>query len=77
MASVPDSLPDVEIGHRSRAVDAILVRAILDGARLELRDGIALESRCFGEVCGTEDMRIGVDNFLTNGPRAKAPFVHR
>jgi enoyl-CoA hydratase/3-hydroxyacyl-CoA dehydrogenase len=77
MADVPDSLPDVEIGHRSRAVDAILVRAILDGARLELREGIALESRCFGEVCGTEDMRLGVDNFLKNGPRAKAPFVHR
>jgi hypothetical protein len=26
---------------------------------------------------GTEDMRIGVDNFLKNGPKAKAAFVHR
>ena len=25
----------------------------------------------------SEDMRIGVDNFLKNGPRAKAEFVHR
>ena len=45
-------------------------------ARMDLRQGIALEARCFGEVCGTKDMRIGVDNFLKNGPRAKAPFVH-
>ena len=73
---VPASLPDVDIKHRSKAVDAILVKAILEGAKLGLREGVALESRCFGEVCGTKDMRIGVDNFLTNGPRAKAEFVH-
>jgi enoyl-CoA hydratase/3-hydroxyacyl-CoA dehydrogenase len=76
MDGVPGELPAVEIGHRSKAVDAILVRAILDGARLDLRQGLALEARCFGEVCGTRDMRIGVDNFLQNGPRAKAAFVH-
>jgi hypothetical protein len=43
---------------------------------LPLRDGIALEAKCFGEVCGTKDMRIGVESFLKNGPRAAAPFVH-
>jgi enoyl-CoA hydratase/carnithine racemase len=73
---VPESLPDVDIGHRSKAVDAILCRAILEGARTDLRQGLAYEARCFGEVCATEDMRIGVENFLTNGPRAKAAFVH-
>ena len=41
-----------------------------------VRDGVALESRCFGEVCGTKDMRIGVENFLQNGPKSKAEFVH-
>jgi enoyl-CoA hydratase/3-hydroxyacyl-CoA dehydrogenase len=76
MADVPDSLPEVDIKHRSRAVDAILCKAILEGAKRPLRDGIAFEAECFGEVCGTEDMRIGVDNFLTNGPRAKAEFKH-
>ncbi len=76
LENVPASLPDVDIKHRSKAVDAILVKAILEGAKLPLRDGVALESRCFGEVCGTKDMRIGVDNFLTNGPRAKAEFTH-
>ena len=39
-------------------------------------EGLALEARCFGEVCATQDMRIGVANFLANGPRAKAEFVH-
>ena len=76
LENVPESLPEVDIKHRSKAVDAILVKAILEGAKLDLRAGVALESHCFGEVCGTKDMRIGVDNFLTNGPRAKAAFVH-
>lgn len=72
----PESLPDVDLGHRSRAVDAILVAAILGGARLPLRAGLALEAKSFGAVCATKDMRIGVENFLRNGPRAKAEFVH-
>ncbi|MBK8980434.1 MAG: 3-hydroxyacyl-CoA dehydrogenase/enoyl-CoA hydratase family protein [Planctomycetes bacterium] len=76
LADVPDALPAIDIGHRSRAVDAILCRAILDGCKRELRAGIAYEAECFGAVCGTRDMRIGVDNFIGNGPRSKAAFVH-
>ena len=64
------------LGHLSRKVDEILCKAILGGAKLPLREAIAFEAKCFGEVCGTEDMRIGVENFLKNGPRAKAEFVH-
>jgi enoyl-CoA hydratase/carnithine racemase len=75
--AVPEELPEVELGHLSRAVDAILQRAILEGARLSLADGLALEVRCFGEVCELEDMRIGVESFIAEGPRAKASFVHR
>jgi len=75
--AVPEGLPDVDIGHRSKAVDAVLQRTILEGARLPLREGLALEVRSFGEVCGLEDMRIGVRTFLEKGPRAKAAFVHR
>ncbi len=44
---------------------------------MSLDEGLRFESRCFGEACGLEDMRIGVDNFIENGPRSKAPFVHR
>ncbi|MBL9076382.1 MAG: 3-hydroxyacyl-CoA dehydrogenase/enoyl-CoA hydratase family protein [Planctomycetes bacterium] len=77
LPNVPASLPAVEIGHLSRKVDAILQKAILGAAKLPLKDAIPFEAKCFGEVCGTEDMRIGVDNFLAHGPKAKAPFVHR
>ena len=76
MENVPDALPDANIGHLSKAVDAILCKAVLEGAKMNLRDAIAFEAKCFGEVCGTKDMRIGVDNFITKGPRSKAPFVH-
>ncbi len=72
----PDSLPEVDLGHLSRSVDAILQKAIIEGCRLPLTEGIALEARYFGEVCGTQDMRIGVTNFLENGPRTPARFVH-
>ena len=72
----PDKLPDVDIGHRSRKIDEILVHAILEGSAMDIRQGLLHEARCFGQVCGTKDMRIGVDNFLNNGPRSKAEFVH-
>ena len=76
MKDVPAALPAMELGHLSRKVDEILCKAILGGARMTLREGLAFEAKCFGEVCGTEDMRIGVTNFLKNGPRAKAEFRH-
>ena len=70
-------LPDVDIGHLSRAVDAVLQKAILEGARMPLEEGLRFEAHCFGEVCGLDDMRIGLDNFIANGPRSRAAFVHR
>ncbi len=74
---VPDQLPEVDIGPRSRAVDALIRRAVLEGASLDLRSGLELEIRLFAEGCALEDMRIGVRNFLENGPRSPAPFEHR
>ena len=44
---------------------------------MPLADGLRLESELFGAVCALEDMQIGVQNFLKNGPKAKAEFVHR
>lgn len=73
---VPEELPHVELGHLSKKVDEILCKAILQGAGMSLADGIAFEAKCFGEVCGTKDMRIGVDNFLKHGPKVPAQFVH-
>jgi hypothetical protein len=77
LANVPASLPALDIGHLSKKVDEILCKAILGAARLPLAEAVPFEAKCFGEVCDTEDMRIGVDNFLKNGPKAKAAFVHR
>jgi enoyl-CoA hydratase/3-hydroxyacyl-CoA dehydrogenase len=74
---VPADLGEVDLGHLSTAVDAVLQRAILEGARLPLEEGLRLEAKLFGEVCGLEDMRIGVSTFVKKGPRAKAPFQNR
>lgn len=74
---VPGEIPQVDIGHLSRQIDEILVRAIYEGAKLSLEEGLELESRLFGECIKTEDMKIGIDNFMKNGPRVKAEFVHR
>jgi enoyl-CoA hydratase/3-hydroxyacyl-CoA dehydrogenase len=68
---------DLDIGHLSRAIDGILVEAIYDGATMNLDDGLDLECRLFGECIDTEDMKIGIDNFMKNGPKVKAQFVHR
>ena len=74
---VPESLPEVELGHLSRAVDEVMRKAILEGAKLPLAEGLRFEAKCFGEVCALDDMKIGVSNFMKNGPREKAPFQNR
>jgi len=74
---IPQSLPEVNLGHLSRAVDDVMRKAILEGASLPLAEALRFEAKCFGEVCRLEDMKIGVSNFMKNGPRAKAAFVNR
>lgn len=70
-------LAAVDLGHLSKRIDAILVRAILDGARGGLAEGLELEARLSGSCLETEDGRIGLSNFVQNGVRAPAAFVHR
>ncbi len=72
----PDDLGNIDLGHLSRAVDKIICRAIIEGCRKELREGLAFEAKMFGQVCATKDMKIGIKNFLENGPRAPAKFIH-
>lgn len=67
---------EVNIGHLSKKIDEIMNKAIYDGIKLPLEEALELESKLFGECISTEDMRIGLDNFLENGPRAKANFKH-
>jgi enoyl-CoA hydratase/3-hydroxyacyl-CoA dehydrogenase len=74
--ALPERLPKVELGHRSLAIDEILVDVIVRGLRLPLREGLAVESRGFGRCKQTVDMDIGMKNFIQNGPRVPAVFLH-
>jgi enoyl-CoA hydratase/3-hydroxyacyl-CoA dehydrogenase len=73
---IPSKLPEVDIGHLSRKIDSILQKAILEGARMPLEQGLKHEAKTFGECLLTQDMQIGMDNFMKNGPRVNAHFVH-
>jgi enoyl-CoA hydratase/3-hydroxyacyl-CoA dehydrogenase len=74
---IPSKLPEVDIGHFSRKIDSILQKAVLKGAKMTLEEGLKFESKVFGECLLTEDMRIGMENFMKNGPRVNASFVHK
>lgn len=73
----PAEIEPVNIRHLSKKIDEILVRAIYEGAKMNLAEGLDLEARSFGECVDTEDMKIGLENYLQNGPKARAQFVHR
>ncbi|MCC6721053.1 MAG: 3-hydroxyacyl-CoA dehydrogenase/enoyl-CoA hydratase family protein [Bacteroidia bacterium] len=68
---------NIEIGHLSKKIDEIMINSIYEGAKLTLEQGLDYESRMFGECLNTQDMKIGLENFKTNGPRAKANFVNK
>jgi enoyl-CoA hydratase/3-hydroxyacyl-CoA dehydrogenase len=74
---VPSKLPEVDIGHLSRKIDSLLQKAILEGAKMTLADGLKLEAKTFGECFGTEDRGIGIDNFMKHGAKVNANFVHK
>jgi enoyl-CoA hydratase/carnithine racemase len=73
---ISESLPEVDIGSLSRKTDEILQKAILEGAKLTLDEGLKLEARMFGECVRTKDMRIGMGNFMKFGPKKEAKFAH-
>ena len=74
---IPSKLPEVDIGHLSRKVDSLLQKAILEGAKMTLEQGLKLEAKTFSECLLTQDMKIGMENFMKNGPRVNANFVHK
>jgi hypothetical protein len=43
---------------------------------MTLQKGLKLEAKIFGECLLTLDMRIGMENFMKNGPKVNANFVH-
>lgn len=75
--NAPESLADLDIGFHSKAIDKIAVRSILEGAKMDLEEGLKNEARLFGQCWTTEDTRIGLRTFVEKGARAKAEFVHK
>ncbi|HSO00546.1 MAG TPA: hypothetical protein VLS89_19775, partial [Candidatus Nanopelagicales bacterium] len=73
---VPAELPRLDLGPRSRALDAILVDVIRRGLPLPLPDGLKIEAEGFGRCKRTIDLDIGMKNFIQNGPRVPAAFLH-
>ena len=74
--TLPARLPELDLGHRSLAIDAILVDVLRQGLRRPLAEGLAIEARGFGRCKATVDMDIGMKNFVQNGPRVPAAFLH-
>jgi len=74
--AVPDPIPDVEIDHRSLLIDKILVNAVKQGLRLPLDEGLLVEAKAFADTRETIDADIGIKNFILNGPRTPAAFMH-
>jgi enoyl-CoA hydratase/carnithine racemase len=73
---VPERLHAVDLGHRSLAIDEIVVATLREGLALPLREGLRVEARGFGRCKATVDMDIGMKNFIQNGPRVPAAFLH-
>ena len=69
-------LPNHPIAHRSLSIDAILVDVIKRGLAMPLAKGLELEAEGFGRCKATVDMDIGMKNFMQNGPRVPAQFLH-
>jgi 3-hydroxyacyl-CoA dehydrogenase/enoyl-CoA hydratase/carnithine racemase len=74
--SVPATLPKADLGHRSLAIDGILVDVLKKGLALPLAEGLEHEALGFARCKRTVDMDIGMKNFMANGPRVPAAFLH-
>jgi enoyl-CoA hydratase/carnithine racemase len=74
--TVPARFADVDLGHHSLAIDAILVEVMRRGWKLPLAEGLEVEAKGFGRCKTTVDMDIGMRNFVQNGPRVPAAFLH-
>lgn len=70
------TIPAADIGHRSLAIDAILVDVMKQGLQKPLSEGLRIEADGFGRCYETVDMNVGMTNFIQNGPRVPALFLH-
>ena len=72
----PTDPPTVDLGHLSTAIDALLVKAVVEGARKPLEEALKTEFDFFAQCFTTKDAQIGLQNFIQNGPASKATFEH-
>ena len=73
---IPESLPEVDIGHLSRKTDELLKKVIFEGARMTLEEALKHEAKILGECVKTKDMRIGMETFIKYGPKRNAEFAN-
>jgi enoyl-CoA hydratase/carnithine racemase len=73
---LPATLPALDIGHHSRAIDRILCDVVRRGLGTSLAEGLKIEQDGFARCRRTVDMDIGMKNFIQNGPRVPAAFLH-
>jgi enoyl-CoA hydratase/3-hydroxyacyl-CoA dehydrogenase len=73
---VPSTLPTIDIGHRSLAIDRILTDTILAGLKTDLDSGLEIEAAAFARCKESVDYDIGMTNFIQNGPRVPAVFMN-
>ena len=73
---VPATLPAIDIGHRSLAIDRILTDTLLAGLKTDLDSGLEIEAVAFARCKETVDYDIGMTNFIQNGPRIPAVFMN-
>jgi len=69
-------IPPSDIGHRSLAIDAILVDVLRRGLSEPLERGLQIEAEGFARCKKTVDMDIGMKSFIQNGPRVPAAFLN-
>jgi len=74
--ALPATLPAVDLGHHSLAIDAILVDVVRRGLARPLDEGLRIEAAGFAACRRTVDMNIGMSNFMQNGPRVPAMFLN-
>ena len=73
---LPEELPALEIGLASRVIDRILMDVLRDGLTRPLAEGLVIEIEGVARCAATVDFDIGMKNFIQNGPRVPAVFLH-
>jgi enoyl-CoA hydratase/3-hydroxyacyl-CoA dehydrogenase len=74
--ALPAKVGPADIGHRSLAIDGVVVDVLRRGLALPLPEGLKVEAQGFAKCKRTTDMDIGMKNFMQNGPRVPAAFLH-